>query len=171
MNELQHLDLPSPVGIIEIAGDAESIHSILFTDRSEPEHLLAAETPEPLKQCARQLKEYFKGERTEFDLPLHSIGTSFQQQVWQALMEVEYAKTASYKDIAVSIGRDKAVRAVGSANSKNKLTIVVPCHRIIGSNGTLTGYAGTLERKEWLLAHEQAVRERQANLTETISQS
>lgn len=163
MNEMHLLDLPSPVGIIEISGNAESIHSILFTDRTEPQHLLTAKTPEPLKQCAQQLEEYFKGERTDFDLPLYSIGTPFQQEVWQALMEVEYAKTASYKEIAVAIGRDKAVRAVGSANSKNKLTIVVPCHRVIGSNGTLTGYAGTLERKEWLLGHERAVRERQAN--------
>ena len=164
MNELHQLDLQSPVGIIEITGDADGIDSILFTERTEPLHLLHAETPQPLQQCALQLDEYFKGERMEFTLPLRSAGTAFQQQVWQALMEVDYAKTASYKDIAVLIGKDKAVRAVGSANSKNKLTIVVPCHRVIGSNGKLTGYAGSLERKEWLLQHERAVRERHTGL-------
>lgn len=97
---------------------------------------------------------YFAKELTQFELPLCASGTLFQQQVWQALTTVPYGKTASYGDIAKAINNPKGVRAVGLANGKNPLGIIVPCHRIIGANGTLTGYAGGLDKKAWLLAHE-----------------
>jgi len=109
----------------------------------------------PLRRAEQQLSEYFKGQRQRFDLKLHARGTEFQKSVWQALSNLGYARTASYAEIARSIKKPTAVRAVGAANAANPLAIVVPCHRVIGSNGTLTGYAGGLETKRWLLAHEQ----------------
>jgi len=102
------------------------------------------------------LDEYFKGQRFTFTFPYSVEGTNFQKQVWQALTKIGYAEIGTYKTIALSINNEKAIRAVGNANGKNKLSIVIPCHRIIGSNGTLTGYAGGLWRKEWLLQHEKS---------------
>ncbi|MBS4175313.1 methylated-DNA--[protein]-cysteine S-methyltransferase [Bacillus sp. FJAT-49736] len=155
-NKLYKLDYSSPLGVIEIAGTAEAVYSILFKDENSIERKLRDDTPEVLKNCYTQLDEYFKGTRQDFNLPYILEGTDFQKTVWNALTQIPFAKTGSYKDIAVSIGNEKAVRAVGSANGKNKLSIIVPCHRIVGSNGTLTGYAGGLWRKEWLLEHEKA---------------
>ncbi len=108
-----------------------------------------------LSETQRQLQNYFKGKLTQFDLPLAVHGTKFQQKVWQALQTIAYGKTASYADIARQIQSPKAVRAVGAANGKNSLAIIVPCHRVIGSNGSLTGYAGGLDRKKALLHLEQ----------------
>ncbi|PKR84786.1 methylated-DNA--[protein]-cysteine S-methyltransferase [Heyndrickxia camelliae] len=155
MNKLYKLDYSSPLGIIEIAGTDEAIYSILFNEQDKVVHALQEDTPEVLKECYTQLDEYFKGVRQEFNIPYIFEGTDFQKTVWNALTQIPFAKTGSYKDIAVSIGNEKAVRAVGSANGKNKLSIIVPCHRIVGSNGTLTGYAGGVWRKEWLLKHER----------------
>lgn len=107
-----------------------------------------------LQLTMTQLTEYFSGRRKDFDLPLAASGTAFQQSVWQALREIPFGQTASYLDLAQSIKNPKAVRAVGSANGKNPISIVVPCHRVIGTNGKLTGYAGGLDRKLWLLEHE-----------------
>ena len=103
-----------------------------------------------------QLAEYFAGERTEFDLPLHAHGTAFQKQVWQALLDIPYGQTATYGQTALAIGNPTASRAVGLANGQNPISIVVPCHRVIGADGSLTGYGGGLEAKQWLLAHEVA---------------
>lgn len=158
MSNLHQVDLQTPIGIMEIIGTDEGILSVLFTEREEIKHRVQPDTPQVLKECMTQLEEYFRGERLEFNLPVMSKGTEFQTKVWSALTTVGYAETASYRDIAVKVGSEKAVRAVGNANSKNKLTIIVPCHRVIGSSGKLTGYAGTLSRKEWLLKHEQEVR-------------
>lgn len=158
MSNLHQVDLQTPIGIMEIIGTDEGILSVLFTEREEIKYGLQPDTPEVLQECAAQLEEYFRGERLEFNLPVMSKGTEFQTKVWSTLTTVGYAETASYRDIAVKVGSEKAVRAVGNANSKNKLTIIVPCHRVIGSSGKLTGYAGTLSRKEWLLKHEQEVR-------------
>lgn len=158
MNKLYTVDFQSPIGIIEIIGNEQGITSILFSARDTAAHVLQPDTPQVLRDCIKELAEYFNGERLDFTFPCFSEGTAFQQKVWDALRRVDYAETVSYRDIAVAIGHDKAVRAVGNANSKNKLTIVVPCHRIIGTNGKLTGYAGTLPRKEWLLRHEQTVK-------------
>lgn len=158
MNKIYQVDYQSPIGIIEIMGTEEGVSSVLFTEREEIKHPVQPDTPQVLKECMTQLEEYFRGERLEFSVPVMSKGTEFQTKVWSALTTVGYAETASYRDIAVKVGSDKAVRAVGNANSKNKLTIIVPCHRVIGSSGKLTGYAGTLSRKEWLLNHEKAIR-------------
>lgn len=152
------VDYESPIGVIEIVGTREAIHSILFSENQKSVNVFHAETPLVLAECYNQLDEYFKGKRHEFTFPYQLEGTSFQKMVWNALNEIPYSKTWSYKEIALSIGNEKAVRAVGSANGKNKLSIVIPCHRVIGSNGTLTGYAGGLWRKEWLLHHERVNR-------------
>lgn len=145
----------SPLGVLEITGTDEAVHSVLFTEANEAETGQAEDLPAAVALCYQQVDEYFKGTRNDFDLPIAVEGTPFQQNVWEALTHIPYGQTASYGDIACAIGSDKAVRAVGSANGKNQLTLLVPCHRIIGKNGTLTGYAGGVWRKEWLLAHEQ----------------
>lgn len=152
---MQTLDYASPLGIIEIKGNEEGIFSVLFVERQQVEFFQQADTFAILINCFTQLDEYFKGERLEFSVPFIIEGTAFQQSVWQALTTVPYGKTASYKEIAILVGNEKAVRAVGTTNSKNLISIIVPCHRIIGANGKLTGYAGGLWRKEWLLEHEQ----------------
>lgn len=152
---MQTLDYASPLGIIEIKGNEEGIFSVLFVERQQVEFFQQADTFAILINCFTQLDEYFKGERLEFSVPFIIEGTAFQQSVWQALTTVPYGKTASYKEIAILVGNEKAVRAVGTTNSKNLISIIVPCHRIIGTNGKLTGYAGGLWRKEWLLEHEQ----------------
>jgi methylated-DNA-[protein]-cysteine S-methyltransferase len=154
MSKQYMLDYHSPIGVIEIISSEKSILSIMFVDRDSPvEH--QSEMPEILRDCYEQLQQYFKGERRVFTFPYEVRGTSFQQTVWNALVQIQYAETASYRDIANSLKKEKAVRAVGNANGKNTLSIVIPCHRIIGTNGSLTGYAGGLWRKEWLLNHER----------------
>ncbi|KOS63593.1 methylated-DNA--[protein]-cysteine S-methyltransferase [Lysinibacillus agricola] len=150
------LDYHSPIGIVEIVGSDTEIYSIMFSEQDQIVNAPQKETPQVLLECQQQLHEYFIGERHEFTFSYAFEGTSFQKEVWTALTSVVYGETATYKETAVSIGNEKAVRAVGSANGKNKLSIVVPCHRIIGSNGTLTGYAGGMWRKEWLLQHEKS---------------
>lgn len=107
-----------------------------------------------LNKCLLQLHEYFEGNRKEFDLPVHQNGTAFQQKIWSALTQIPYGKTMSYLELSKRTGDAKAIRAVGTTNGKNQLSIVVPCHRVIGSNGSLTGYGGGLWRKQWLLEHE-----------------
>lgn len=154
MNNIYKTYYQSEIGIIEITGTEEGIISILYVD--EVDDLDTEEKiSECLKGCYVQIDEYFTGKRKEFSLNLLPSGTDFQLKVWESLREISYGKTVSYKDIADSIGNTKAVRAVGSANGKNKISIVIPCHRVIGSNGTLTGYAGGLWRKKWLLEHEE----------------
>ncbi|MCK1991946.1 methylated-DNA--[protein]-cysteine S-methyltransferase [Peribacillus muralis] len=155
MSGLFKMDYESPIGVIEISSTSEAICSILFVERNMAVNSKQDQTPKVLVDCFNQLDQYFKGERSEFTFPYVVEGTLFQKQVWNALTGIEYAKTGSYKEIAVSIGNEKAIRAVGSANGRNQLSIVIPCHRIIGSNGKLTGYAGGLWRKEWLLSHER----------------
>lgn len=154
------LDYVSPVGVLEIIGTDEAICSILFSDVDTPVNVKNEDTPNTLLDCYEQLDEYFKGKRHEFTFPYIYEGTAFQKDVWNALTTISYGETGSYKDIAVDIGNEKAIRAVGSANGKNKLSIVIPCHRIIGSNGKLTGYAGGLWRKEWLLQHEKSFKKK-----------
>ncbi|GGD78967.1 methylated-DNA--[protein]-cysteine S-methyltransferase [Lacimicrobium alkaliphilum] len=141
----------TPIGLLAIRAIDNAISHIAFVDRQD-----APAIQHPLLVQAReQLQQYFAGQRQAFSLPLAATGTEFQHQVWQALARIPYAQTASYGQIAESIGKPKAVRAVGAANGRNPLAIVVPCHRIIGKDGKLTGYAGGLERKAWLLALEQ----------------
>jgi methylated-DNA-[protein]-cysteine S-methyltransferase len=157
MNKEFKLDYQSPIGVIEIIGSEECIQSIMFVDRvSVIEH--QPDIPRVLQDCYDQLDEYFKGEREIFTFPYEQKGTLFQQTVWNELIKVPFAETVSYRNIACSLQNEKAIRAVGNANGKNKLSIVIPCHRIIGSNGSLTGYAGGLWRKEWLLTHEREIK-------------
>ncbi|OOE12746.1 methylated-DNA--[protein]-cysteine S-methyltransferase [Fictibacillus arsenicus] len=159
MNKVFKLDYQSPIGVIEIIGSEECIQSIMFVDRdSAMEH--QPDVPKILRDCYDQLDEYFKGERKIFTFPYEQKGTLFQQSVWNELIKVPFAESASYRNIASSLQNEKAIRAVGNANGKNKLSIVIPCHRIIGSNGSLTGYAGGLWRKEWLLNHEKEIKKR-----------
>ena len=116
---------------------------------------ISHEIPEQLRDAVLQLQEYFEGKRTHFSFPLHFIGTDFQQKVWDELSKIPFGTTYSYLDLAKKVGDIKAVRAVAAANAKNPLWIVIPCHRVIGSDGSLTGYAGGLWRKKWLLEHEK----------------
>ena len=140
----------TPIGFLQILASEEFIHSILFVDS------VAESQPNKVTLKAQhQLEEYFQGKRLEFDLPLDAGGTKFQQSVWQSLTKIKYGATCSYQDIANAIANPKGVRAVGSANGKNPMTIVVPCHRVIGADGSLTGYASGVERKAWLLEHEK----------------
>ncbi|SKB34315.1 methylated-DNA-[protein]-cysteine S-methyltransferase [Salegentibacter salinarum] len=112
------------------------------------------EIPDFLQSAAEQLDDYFKGNLEEFNLKLNPKGTHFQQKIWKALSEIPFGKTCSYLELSRKLGDEKAIRAVASANGKNPLWVVIPCHRVIGSNGSLTGYAGGLHRKQWLLNHE-----------------
>jgi methylated-DNA-[protein]-cysteine S-methyltransferase len=143
----------SPIGTVEIVSDENYILSLSFVDNATENNLDNA--PEILQSALQQVEEYFQGKRSVFDVKLKAEGTEFQQKVWQRLVEVPYGNTAGYGEIAVAVGNSKACRAVGGANNKNKIAIIIPCHRIVGADGSLTGYAGGLWRKEWLLKHEK----------------
>lgn len=141
----------SPTGLIEITADEEGITSVLFRDDRKPREKFPSAFTE---QCEKELNEYFLGERCEFSVPLNPRGTPFQQRVWNVLLDIPFRKTASYLDLAKILGDEKLTRAVGTANGQNPIAIIIPCHRVIGSDGSLTGYAGGLHRKKWLLKHE-----------------
>jgi methylated-DNA-[protein]-cysteine S-methyltransferase len=150
--------LPSPVGELTICADDVGITAIAFPGETPSAH--GAANPDPLiHEAMRQLRAYFAGRLKHFDLPLNAAGTVFQRAVWEALRAVSYGATASYGEIAAAVGNPKGSRAVGLANGRNPIAIVVPCHRIIGRNGSLTGYGGGLDRKQWLLTHEQDQRQ------------
>lgn len=140
----------SPIGTVEIGGTDSAILSLKFVQQ----HRASIETSPMVEIALEAVSRYFNGTQRQFDLPILLQGTAFQLSVWQQLLKVHYSRTASYKDIATGIGNPRAVRAVGLANGKNPISLIVPCHRIIGSDGSLTGYGGGLWRKEWLLGHE-----------------
>ncbi len=140
----------SPLGITKIQGDENGISIISVMLEAEP----STKIPKELQEAVSQLQEYFEGKRKDFDFKLNPKGTNFQQKVWQELLNIPFGKTISYMDLSKKLGDVKAIRAVASANGKNPLWIVVPCHRVIGTDGSLTGYAGGLWRKKWLLEHE-----------------
>lgn len=147
---LQFID--SPLGVVKITADMSGITAVKFIDES------AVEKAQPnmlTEHAASQLQAYFAGTLTQFNVPLAAAGSLFQQRVWQQLCKVPFGTTCSYSAIATALVNPKAVRAVGAANGKNPIAIIVPCHRVIGANGTLTGYAGGLDKKAWLLKHEQ----------------
>jgi methylated-DNA-[protein]-cysteine S-methyltransferase len=154
MGNLKVAYFESPIGVLKISATDEQIVSVLFFD-STPEKV-REETP-LLNSCVQQLDEYFSHKRQQFDLSLLLNGTPFQKRVWDKLLGIPYGRTSSYLEIAIRIGNPKAIRAVGSANGKNPIAIIIPCHRVIGANGKLIGYGGGLWRKEWLLKHEQSV--------------
>lgn len=141
----------SPVGCIELTGKGGIITGLYFRDVDHLENI-----PESLSEAAAQLKSYFKGECREFNIPVKPEGTPFQLKVWQILLEIPYGKTISYGDIANRMGIKNGARAVGLANGSNPVSIIIPCHRVIGANGKLTGYGGGLWRKEWLLKLEKS---------------
>ncbi len=148
-----YTDYPNtPIGVITIQASTQGISRVDFSVPEDgPVH-----RSELTDRCKQQLKEYFAGKRRVFDLPLDQQGTPFQRTVWDCLVQIPFGQVVSYADIADRADNRKAVRAVGAANGRNPIGIIVPCHRVIGSNGTLTGYAGGVERKAWLLTHEGA---------------
>jgi len=145
----------SPIGRMMLVGSDEALEGLFM----EPHHEVAdsREDPAAFRRVTAQLEAWFAGERSDFDVPIAPRGTPFQLGVWQALREIPYGTTAGYGELAARLGNPKASRAVGLANGRNPISVIVPCHRVIGANGRLTGYAGGLERKRWLLSHEAAV--------------
>ncbi|RLD30125.1 MAG: cysteine methyltransferase [Bacteroidetes bacterium] len=143
--------IETPLGIAKIVGDSNGISSVSILNSNEDVSIII---PEELQDCIYQLRDYFKGERENFSLKLNPQGTEFQKKVWRKLQTIHFGKTISYLELSKQLGDVKAIRAVANANGKNPLWIIIPCHRVIGSNGSLTGYAGGLHRKQWLLEHE-----------------
>ena len=148
--------LPTPVGTLTLVADEQGLRQVSFArcDDARAKHEHWQHAPERLSAARTQLLEYFAGARRDFELPLHVVGTEFQQHVWAALRRIPFGRTASYRDIATTIEAPAAVRAVGAANGRNPLPIIVPCHRVIGADGRLVGFSAGLERKRWLLTHE-----------------
>ena len=151
----QILIVPSPVGPLTLTQEDQALTGLHFGEHPQQ----GAEGPTPLlEEAARQLEEYFAGQRKEFSLPLAPKGTEFQLRVWQALLQIPYGETRSYGELAAMVGNPKACRAVGGANHRNPLSILIPCHRVVGTGGSLTGYAGGLSVKEFLLKLESEAR-------------
>ena len=148
---MQTVYIKTPLGTAEIIGDVNGVSAISILD-AETE--ISNEIPDFLELPVKELNEYFHLKRTVFTFKLQPQGTAFQQKVWQELIHIPFGKTVSYMDLSKKLGDIKAIRAVASANGKNPLWIVIPCHRVIGTDGSLTGYAGGLWRKKWLLEHE-----------------
>ncbi|MCF6307894.1 MAG: methylated-DNA--[protein]-cysteine S-methyltransferase [Flavobacteriaceae bacterium] len=146
----------SPIGTLEIKGNQDGLSSLHFLDSEEKPTL---KTSKHLQETVTQLQEYFEGTRTEFNLKLNPQGTEFQKKVWAKLQEIPFSKTVSYQTIANRLGDPKVIRAAASANGKNPIAIIIPCHRVIGKDGSLTGFAGGLHRKKWLLEHECPVKQ------------
>lgn len=144
----------SPIGLIEISGTADAVRSLNFVEEQQD----VFHSNELVDQAMEEIEEYFNGGRQEFDVPLDLQGTVFQKAVWRELLQIPYGSTASYGDIATAIGKPKAARAVGGASHLNPIALIVPCHRVIGSDGSMTGYGSGIWRKEWLLKHESKKR-------------
>lgn len=153
---MENVVINSPLGFVLIEGNENGISKISVTS---DETILSECIPSLFKDVVTQLNEYFEGNRTDFQFKMHPNGTDFQKKVWEELLKIPFGKTASYQEVTNKLGDPKAIRAVANANGKNPLWIVVPCHRVIGSDGSLTGYAGGLWRKKWLLEHENPVKQ------------
>ena len=156
--KLAFMEMPSPVGILKLVATENALVAVLW-ENENPKRVRLAELIEQvhhpiLLETQKQLREYFAGTRQQFDLPLDFEGTVFQKKVWQALLSIPFGETRSYRDIAEQVGNIKAVRAVGAANGKNPISIIAPCHRVVGVNGKLVGFAGGLNNKEILLRLE-----------------
>ncbi|OTG98447.1 glycosyltransferase [Acinetobacter sp. ANC 4654] len=157
--KLAFMEMPSPVGILKLVATENALVAVLW-ENENPKRVRLAELIEQvdhpiLLETQKQLCEYFAGTRQQFDLPLDFEGTVFQKKVWQALLGIPFGETRSYRDIAAQVGNIKAVRAVGAANGKNPISIIAPCHRVVGANGKLVGFAGGLNNKEILLGLEK----------------
>jgi methylated-DNA-[protein]-cysteine S-methyltransferase len=157
--EIQTTFYKSPIGIAKITGTKNGIESISVLGEEDKSIVFSDEIPHCLQTCVTQLDEYFNGKRSGFDLLVNPQGTNFQKKVWKSLTKVSLGKTKSYLQQAKTLGDVKAIRAIATANGKNPVWIVIPCHRIIGSDGSLTGYAGGILRKKWLLDHENPVKQ------------
>ena len=156
MHPMQRAFLKTPIGYIEVTGSANGIRTLAFIDfRVRPQNV-----PSALRPCVNQLEDYFHGKLRSFDLKLDLKGSAFQLRVWNELIQIPFGLTISYIELAQRIGNINAFRAVGGANSHNPISIIVPCHRVIGYNGRLVGYRGGLKRKKWLLEHEHAFAQR-----------
>ncbi len=149
-----HSIVDSPLGPLLLTGDGQGITGLYTDQHGRIPTELGERVDAEFAEARSQLDEYFAGERADFDLPLNAPGTAFQRAVWQALRQIRYGCTLSYRQVAEQLGNPKAVRAVGSANSRNPVSIIVPCHRVVGSDGKLIGYAGGFHAKRWLLDHE-----------------
>lgn len=149
---MYHKTFPSPIGLMSLQASDRGMTAISFTDTGR--HRPAEQTNDFLEVCCLQLTDYFAGSRYQFDVPIAPVGTPFQQQVWQLVLQIPFGTTVSYHALAECYGDVKAIRALAAANGKNKLALLIPCHRVVGSNGALTGFAWGLERKRWLLDHE-----------------
>ncbi|NVK09093.1 cysteine methyltransferase [Tenacibaculum discolor] len=157
---LQTTYYKTPIGIAKIEGDENGIQSIsVLNDDTSTSLITSNETPTCLQDCVTQLNEYFTGTRKEFDLKLNPQGTTFQQSVWNELLHIPFGSTRTYLEQTKQLGDVKAIRAVASANGKNPIWIIIPCHRVVGSDGSLTGYAGGIWRKKWLLEHESGAKQ------------
>ena len=158
-NELFSTVIDSPVGALTIVASHDGVRAILWPDDDPARVRLADTTDRPshpvIVATVEQLTEYFAGERIEFDVPLDAVGTEFQRSAWASLRTIPYGTTVSYGEQAEQMGDRRKARAVGAANGRNPISIVVPCHRVVGANGALTGFAGGVDTKAWLLAHEQ----------------
>ncbi|WP_033441139.1 methylated-DNA--[protein]-cysteine S-methyltransferase [Saccharothrix sp. NRRL B-16314] len=154
---MSHTTVDSPVGPLTLVARGGVLCGLYMTEqRHRPaDDTFGPEDPSPFEDVTKQLAEYFDGARTSFDLPLELVGTPFQRTVWEALREIPHGETVSYGELAQRLGRPSAARAVGLANGRNPIGIIVPCHRVVGSSGSLTGYGGGLERKRQLLDFEQ----------------
>ncbi|WGH74929.1 methylated-DNA--[protein]-cysteine S-methyltransferase [Tenacibaculum tangerinum] len=157
---LQTAYYKTPIGIAKIDGDDNGIQSISVLDEDALTLVnTQKEIPPSLQNCVRQLDEYFAGKRTVFDVQLNPQGTTFQQSVWKELLNIPFGSTRTYLEQTKQLGDVKAIRAVASANGKNPIWILIPCHRVVGSDGSLTGYAGGIWRKKWLLEHESGTKQ------------
>lgn len=148
--------MKSPVGYLEVVASPKGIRTLTFL----PFRVRIHQVPHALKPCISQLEEYFGGTRRVFDVEVDLAGSPFQLKVWNELLKIPYGETISYQELARRTGNEKAFRAVGGANSRNPVSVIIPCHRVIGSNGRLVGYRGGLKRKKWLLEHEHAFDQR-----------
>lgn len=148
-------EMPSPIGTLLLISNANALTAVHMDGDSVEVPTHAKKGRAVLGDTRRQLEEYFAGKRFEFSMPMAAEGTPFQRRVWLALYQIPFAETRSYADIARAVGKPKASRAVGAANGRNPIGIIVPCHRVIGADGSLTGYGGGIERKRWLLEHEK----------------
>jgi methylated-DNA-[protein]-cysteine S-methyltransferase len=154
MSTLYFTYYESPIGLLRIGGTETYIAEIIFIDKQEQIKHGEPGISDVIHQCTEQLIEFFQGKRITFNVPIHQDGTDFQKRVWGKLTQINYGRTISYLDLAKQLGDEKVIRAAASTNGKNKISIIVPCHRVIGTNKTLTGYSGGLWRKKWLLQHE-----------------
>ena len=156
MNETNYTYYQSPVGILKIGGTDHYINQVSFIDN--PDELQESQNDNTLlNACVEELIEYFNGKRLSFDIPIYQKGTDFQAKVWSELLNINFGKTISYMTLAKRLGNPDCIRAAASSNGKNKICIIVPCHRVIGSNQQLVGFAGGLWRKRWLLEHENKI--------------